>query len=38
VERCWSTDGEIRFTKTGDSSNYVYKVKSVFDNISLILS
>jgi hypothetical protein len=38
VLRAWSVAGEIRFTlKNGDSS-HVHKVKSVYDNIDLMLS
>ena len=36
IERAWSVSGEIRFTRKGDTSNHVHKVKSVFDPISLI--
>jgi hypothetical protein len=38
VERAWSTEGQIRFTYKGDKTSYVYKVKSVFDPIDVILS
>jgi len=33
TERAWTTDGQVRFTKKGDSSGFVHKVKCIFDNI-----
>jgi hypothetical protein len=37
VERAWTTEGQVRFTIKGDRTSYVYKVKSVFDNIDTII-
>jgi len=37
IERAWSVGGEVRFTRKGDTTNHVHKVKSVFDPISLIV-
>ena len=38
VERAWTVDGEIRYTKKDDSTNYVYKVKSIFDGIDILFA
>jgi len=37
VERAWTTDGQIRFVKKGDSTNFVHKVKSVFESPDTIV-
>ena len=36
VERAWSTEGNIRFTKKGDS--FVHKVKCIYDSIDTIVN
>ena len=38
VERAWTTDGEVRYTKKGDPTNFVFKVKSISSNINTLLS
>ena len=38
VERAWSTDGQVRYTITGDKTSYVHKVKSIFDPIDNLFS
>jgi uncharacterized coiled-coil protein SlyX len=38
VDRAWTVEGRIRFTRTGDKNRRVFKVKSVFDSVSTILA
>ena len=37
IERAWTTDGQIRFIKKGDTTNFVHKVKSVFESPDTIV-
>jgi hypothetical protein len=37
IERAWTTDGQVRYIKKGDSSGFVHKVKCIFDNIDTML-
>ena len=38
VERAWTVDGEIRFTKKGDSTSFVHKVKSIFEGLDCLFT
>jgi hypothetical protein len=38
VDRAWTVEGRIRYTRTGDKNRRVYKVKSVFDSVATILA
>jgi hypothetical protein len=38
VDRAWTVEGRIRFTRVGDKERRVFKVKSVYDPISVILA
>ena len=36
VERAWTVDGRIRYTRVGDKDNFVHKISSIFDPIDSI--
>jgi hypothetical protein len=36
VERAWTVDGRIRYTRAGDKDSYVHKITSIFDPIDSI--
>ena len=36
VERAWTVDGRIRYTRVGDKDSYVHKITSIFDPIDSI--
>jgi hypothetical protein len=38
TSRVWTVDGQIKFTKDGDSDNIVHKVKSIFDPIDSLFT
>jgi hypothetical protein len=37
IERAWTTDGQVRYIKKNDSTGFVHKVKSIYDNINTML-
>jgi hypothetical protein len=37
VERAWTVDGRIRYTRTGDKDSFVHRISSIYDSIDISL-
>jgi hypothetical protein len=38
VDRAWTVDGQIKFTRAGDKENIIYKVRSIYNTIDSLFS